>query len=395
VRFSLSLAEALRFSDRAAAVLARSAKKRGFHTHDRAASLPSSPDPSTVPKDIHQLLPRLTKKGTFFRPSSATISQRIGELQAFISALFSDETPTPVMKEPKITNFFGYWRRDHELAEKESTKQGKKDKSPTARSSIASNAFSMYFSSASAGDLRTPPTPDRDLPPVPPLPLRVFRETHDLPRPVSTGTIPSPIVPAVIPAYLQQHKRSDPAIHGSQKSPHSSPALSSSGSRESLAVPSPIVVAQEVPLIFEHIPEEDIHDRGWSVLPALPEETELQMPFSHMNFPPGKKEKALPDPPRRSRNGTNKKAKVYLASSPHTLPHDILDMSDVVLMPDGGMESELCFHKLRSTLMTFFSQRDCRGNPPRLQIPRTLISETSISFYHLHLPVRASIPRTL
>jgi hypothetical protein len=272
-------------------VAGKGVKKNGLYIHDRAASfesLPPGPDPNSVPKDVHYFLPKLTKKSTFFSPSATTISQRIEELHNLISALLSGEMPALIKElrqERKITDFFGYWRRDYELAEKERMDK-KKDKSPAhPRQSITSSVFSMYFpSSPSSSDLSMS---DRSsIPPVPPLPQRVFRQIDDLPRPVSVNTILSASAPSSTNEVYFQHSDSNDnvSIPTNTKSTHSSPAPSSSGSRESLAVPSPVMTAHEVPLIFEHNPEEDMSYPRWTGLAPLPEETELRMSLSSMDF---------------------------------------------------------------------------------------------------------------
>ncbi|EED84259.1 predicted protein [Postia placenta Mad-698-R] len=94
-------------------------KKNGVYIHsDQAASfesLPPGPEANSIAKDIHEIVPKLTKKGTIFRASQSTIDQRGREFKAMIDSLWSDELPT-LMKELRDTravrDFFGYWRRD-------------------------------------------------------------------------------------------------------------------------------------------------------------------------------------------------------------------------------------------------------------------------------------------
>jgi hypothetical protein len=165
------------------AVAGKGVKKNGMYLHDRAASfesLPPGPDPNSVPKDVHHYLPKLTKKSTFFRPSATTISQRIEELHDLICALLSDGMPALIKElrqERKISDFFGVWRRDVELAEKE-RRDKKKDKSPAhPRQSISSSVFSMYFpSSPSSSDWSTinGSASHLSVPPRPPLAPEIF-----------------------------------------------------------------------------------------------------------------------------------------------------------------------------------------------------------------------------
>ncbi|KZT29733.1 hypothetical protein NEOLEDRAFT_470179 [Neolentinus lepideus HHB14362 ss-1] len=142
-------------------------KKNGMYIHDVAASfesLPPGPDPNSIARDIHEYIPTLTKKGTLFRASQATIEQRQKEFSALIEALLREDVPTLIkeLRESRqIRDFFGYWRRDRDLARKSKESVGK-----SARASIASSAFSTYFS-ASALSLQFPPLITTDVPPSP------------------------------------------------------------------------------------------------------------------------------------------------------------------------------------------------------------------------------------
>lgn len=97
-------------------------KRNGFYIQDQASSwesLPPGPHPKTVALDIHEYIPKLTKRGTLFRPSMAVIEQRHAELQAFVVALSKEDQPT-LIKEMRstslVSDFFGYWHRDATLA---------------------------------------------------------------------------------------------------------------------------------------------------------------------------------------------------------------------------------------------------------------------------------------
>ncbi|GAW00205.1 hypothetical protein LENED_001706 [Lentinula edodes] len=117
-------------------------KKDGFYLQDRASSwesLPPGPEPNSVARDIHDIIPKLTKKGTLFRASQATIEQRHSELTAFVEALFAEDVPTLLAElraDRMVTDFFGYWRRDYDLAMKNDQRSGNKQSKP--RSSITS-----------------------------------------------------------------------------------------------------------------------------------------------------------------------------------------------------------------------------------------------------------------
>ncbi|KAJ7227374.1 hypothetical protein GGX14DRAFT_629663 [Mycena pura] len=130
-------------------------RKNGVYLHSDMASswesLPAGPEPDSVAKSVHDLIPRLSKKATVFRASQATIDQRQAELTAFIVALWKEDVPTLLedfRKERMVTDFFGFWRRDQDIEKKNAL-----NKAPTSpRSSVTSSVFSSYFSAA--GDPR-------------------------------------------------------------------------------------------------------------------------------------------------------------------------------------------------------------------------------------------------
>ncbi|KAJ6531965.1 hypothetical protein B0H19DRAFT_1273140 [Mycena capillaripes] len=140
----------LAVSKRQRLLAGKGVRKNGVYLHsDRASSwesLPPGPEPDSVAQSIHDLVPRLTKKGTMFRASQATTDQRQAELTAFIAALFKEDVPTLLedfRRERIVTDFFGFWRRDQDI-------QKTSNKSPTKpRSSVSSSVFSTYFSAAS------------------------------------------------------------------------------------------------------------------------------------------------------------------------------------------------------------------------------------------------------
>lgn len=130
-------------------------KKNGLYVHEAASfeSLPMGPDPNTVAKDVHDLIPRLTKKGTFFRASLETIEQRAAELRTLIEALFREDVPAllnDLRNDRMVTDFFGYWRRDYDLAKK----QGREPDFGSSRSSVGTSTFS-----GSQSDMMGPASP--------------------------------------------------------------------------------------------------------------------------------------------------------------------------------------------------------------------------------------------
>lgn len=186
---------------RARLVAGKGVKKNGVYIQsDHAASfesLPPGPDANTIAKDIHALIPRLSKKGTLFRASQATVEQRGREFEALISALFQEDVPMLVkeLRETRLVrDFFGYWRRDLDHDRKRQSLAGKDG--PNARHSIAGSVFSMYFS-ASNVSLHLPTHAFADLPPSPALPTFPSQDPsrrnsiqRDEPRRRSTGRAP-------------------------------------------------------------------------------------------------------------------------------------------------------------------------------------------------------------
>ncbi|KAI0696904.1 hypothetical protein BC835DRAFT_828989 [Cytidiella melzeri] len=148
-------------------------KKDGMYMQSGGAasfdSLPPGPDVNDIAKNVHDILPKLTKKGTIFRASQATVEQRAREFAALIHAVFDDEVPT-LIKELRdnriIRDFFGYWRRDKDHDRKASEVEARSKRA--SRTSVTSSVFSMYFS-ASNISLQLP-NAFADMPPSPALP---------------------------------------------------------------------------------------------------------------------------------------------------------------------------------------------------------------------------------
>lgn len=193
-------------------------KKNGFYRQDMASSwesLPPGPDPSSVAQDIHAHVPRLTKKGTIFRASQATIDERQKELKAFVQGLLQDGASAlmnELTEDRIVTDFFGYWRRDAEIAKKEEKARSKE------RASVTSTILSES----------TQKSPSRS-----PFPMR---------------------------------RRAHSATSSDSSARNSIASFACSG-------PS---IAEDVPVIFEHNPM--LLDRPNSVFEAVPENKQLSSP---------------------------------------------------------------------------------------------------------------------
>lgn len=256
-------------------------KKGGMYIQrDQAASfdsLPPGPDPHSVARDIHRYIPKLTKKGTLFRASQATVDQRFVEFRAMIDAFFKEDLPMllkELMATRTFTDFFGYWRRDHDLA----IKTQKSQTSPAKpRRSMSSSMLSAYFSPSN------PATSD-DVPSS----TSVTESPKKLPR---RGSGTSDSLSSGISLQDQPTTRSRANAHSagltiSLPSRGSKSTLSSSSSSPSPVTPRrssnrlPMVVTHEAPITFGHNPHTPAgyaSERRASVLQVLPEDQEVEI----------------------------------------------------------------------------------------------------------------------
>lgn len=257
-------------------------KKDGMYIQrDQAASfdsLPPGPDPHSVSRDIHKYIPKLTKKGTLFRASQATVDQRFAEFSAMINAFFQEDLPMllkELMATRTFTDFFGYWRRDHDLAIKIQRNQTTPAK---PRRSVSSSMLSAYFSAS------TPTSSD-----TVPSSTSVNESRKRLP---SRGSTTSDSLSSAISVKDQPTARSRVNTHSSGltislQSRGSNSTLSSSSSSNSPVTPRrsssrlPVVVTHEVPITFGHNPQTTptgyASDHRASVLQALPEDQEVEI----------------------------------------------------------------------------------------------------------------------
>lgn len=158
-------------------------------------SLPPGPEAQSIAKDIHEVIPKLTKKATIFRASQATIDQRAKEFRDMITALFEEDVPT-LIKELRdqrlIRDFFGIWRRDQDLNRKFIG-----NTSDSRRNSVTSSVFSAYFSSSPNLSGQSPES-FSEYPPHPPLPSNVP------PSPFSIGLRQSTVPPSPLSVASRQ-----------------------------------------------------------------------------------------------------------------------------------------------------------------------------------------------
>lgn len=259
-------------------------KKDGMYIQsDQAASfdsLPPGPDPHSVARDIHRHIPKLTKKGTLFRASQATVDQRFAEFSAMINAFFQEDLPMllkELMTTRTFTDFFGYWRRDHDLAAKIQKHQTSPAKS---RRSVSSSMLSAYFPAL------TPAASD-----VVPSSTSV-NESHKKPPRRGSGTSDS----LSSGTSLKEQPTARPRMNdhsaglmislqaGGSKSTLSSSSSSNSPSpvtpRRSSSR-SPVVVTHEAPITFGHNPQHTpagyASERRASMLQVLPEDQEVEI----------------------------------------------------------------------------------------------------------------------
>ncbi|KZS92451.1 hypothetical protein SISNIDRAFT_114016 [Sistotremastrum niveocremeum HHB9708] len=131
-------------------------KKGGVYQRSDFASswdsLPPGPDPSSVARDIHAYLPRLSKKGSIFRINQATIAQRGKEFEALIKALWDSDPPTLVKElrqSSTVRDFFGFWRRDSDRLKRSGIAA---PTSPSLYSTVSVSAFSLVPTSPTSAD---------------------------------------------------------------------------------------------------------------------------------------------------------------------------------------------------------------------------------------------------
>ena len=229
----------------------------GLYKKDMASSwdsLPPGPDHHSVAQDIHEHLPTLTRRGTVFRASQATIDRRQAELIAFIRALFSDSMPA-LIKEIRVSSivsdFFGHWRSDFNFAKESQTLT-------VPRENLTSSVFSSYFS-ASHPSLPSSDTAPRN------SPSTVYGRSH------CSTTLPSLSLTSSAEIFEEQRypwrssrrSRSRPPSTSSDSS-----APSESGSDTSSSSSSGPGIIDSVPIVFGHKPSGQFK----SILKVLPEE---------------------------------------------------------------------------------------------------------------------------
>ena len=257
-------------------------KKNGVYLKgDQAASfesLPNGPDPNSVQRDIHNLVPKLTKKGTLFRASQATVDQRHRELQACIDGLFQDDVPALIQElreSRKVTDFFGYWRRDFDLAMKH---QKNKNPEKQPRNSISSSIFNQYFSAsntslAATDSQSSAPHRGRSLSTTPPPSI-----ARVAPSPRQLASAPSRSMLRTLDLSSSDEEFGHGYSQGSRRGSEAS--NTSSGPPSPPATPHvndlPHIVVHEIPVVFGHNPASD---RG---LQPLPEDEEFSSSLSTM-----------------------------------------------------------------------------------------------------------------
>ncbi|KAH9481331.1 hypothetical protein JR316_0005853 [Psilocybe cubensis] len=243
----------------------------GMYKQDMASSwesLPPGPDPNSVAQDIHGYLPKLSKKGTLFRASQATIENRQKEFRNLVETLFSDDMPALVQEiraSTIVTDFFGLWRRDYDLLE--SSRQGQ-------RNSLTSSVFSSYFSASSPSlSGRSTTTASSPRKRVSSSASSTSTFSSDLPSDGSSVCHSSKRTSIRSNETALTHRpRRRPLSSTSSASDSSS--IHSDGSLESCSTASTNpAIAAEASIGFGHNPESN--DRPSSILEILPEEREL------------------------------------------------------------------------------------------------------------------------
>ncbi|KAJ3506326.1 hypothetical protein NLJ89_g6931 [Agrocybe chaxingu] len=290
----------------------------GLYKQDFASSwesLPPGPDPNSVAQDIHNHLPRLTKKGTLFRASQATVDQRQREFRHLVETLFSDDMPALIQEiraSTIVTDFFGLWRRDYD------NMSSTRKTSSSTRSSVTSSVFGSYFSESSpslAGSINENPHASRRSLAKSLSPKKTsskHRSSSERPRSSSGSTItditevsryPASTrhsgegVRAETPSTCRPRRRTDSNTSSDSSSTHSDG--SSDYGSTSMTTPS---IVDDVPIVFGHNPISN--DRPSSILEVLPEEREMlaKSPEKYLSPPLMRRTRASPTDRKTNRS---------------------------------------------------------------------------------------------
>ncbi|KAG6828623.1 hypothetical protein H0H92_007268 [Tricholoma furcatifolium] len=274
-------------------------KRAGFYKQDAASSwesLPPGPDPKSVGREIYQYIPMLTRKGTVFRASQATIEKRAVELKAFVEAIWKENVPALIdeMREDRIIrDFFGYWRDDYEYHEKQRKQRAKFSAS---RTSMSSSIFSTYFSSSSNPSL---PNLNEDGSHSISTPQYSSSRNREPPRYRKGSSSSSSSEGSPLPSRRRAFSTS------SSNSSPSTPSDSALNSPAHGNVPMPSVADEAPTLDFHHNPHRHVnYDRPTSSLTILPEDREVCLKTdTPLQLPPvgGKRRKSSLDPDRQGR----------------------------------------------------------------------------------------------
>ena len=295
-------------------------KKNGIYLNSKQAasfdSLPPGPDPTSVSLDIHDYVPKLTKKASLFRANQATIDQRQQQFTEFINALFGPGLPVlmgELRESHAFRDFFGWWRRDKDFGRKFGS--GKTNSPTTPTPTIDTVPF--YLDTSNDSEFFPSPT---SLSPISPFsrstPTRsatVDATTSDFKRRGSHGrsrddvssrrrratsaTTPSPTIAVTRASTISSHE-SFPSPRASLYSAISSdlsPTVMMWDGQEHLNAsdrisPNSVLDAfPQTPMVretFENIqcppsPEADSPILG---LEPLPEDSELELPLSQISI---------------------------------------------------------------------------------------------------------------
>ncbi|KAG5647020.1 hypothetical protein DXG03_001745 [Asterophora parasitica] len=397
-------------------------KRDGFYKQDAASSwesLPPGPDPNSVGRDIHDYIPLLNRKGTVFRASQATIDLRATELAAFMHDLWKDGVPALIVElrnDCIVTDFFAYWRRDHEVSEK---RRKQREMNSRSRTSVTSSIFSMYFSSSnpSIQDLGTNPSPGNVYPEsiTTSRSASSYTSTYQSSRPPSRNDTP------------RNRKTSTDSSDGSPLPKGRRRAYSTGSSNFSISTPSdfsldspvqdnmPVpAVADDVHMItFDHNPQWQsnyVHERSTPALSILPEGREMCLKTTPLNPPPLTRRRRKSSAAEIDLTGRNGSSSISSSPPPRDVPSPIgeglltlpdrsvreswqtMDSASYILegidmtMPPSPSATERDPHRASvSSVATFMTNVSVDGVLPRVgnvsqpsSIPRSLRRKTRV-----------------
>ncbi|KAI9566809.1 hypothetical protein HD554DRAFT_2112679 [Boletus coccyginus] len=365
-------------------------KKNGVYIHsDQAASwesLPFGPNPNDVARDIHEHIPKLTKKGTLFRPSQETIDHRYRDLRMMMEALLQDDLPT-LIKDIKATrtfsDFFGVWRRDIDLARK--AESPKKPAADRYRSSISSSILSAFPVSPSSVSVKLSSPTKGNAPEKARVPFGIFIHPDSSSSDDSVGPPRQGRLVDRMQEIRPMRSRGSSSDSSSSlpPTPVTAPGQHLPPSRQ------PVIASQEKLIRSGHNPHVLGDDRRSSFLESLPEDRELSSSKPYLG------EVRSPTRSGSVASKTNRNARVYFTSPTSSLQSSEPPSRSLSRYSRSSLRSTQSSGTLRGT--AYLEELDvdyCLPSPTPQPWCRQRASVSSLASLVTNSSVDAVIPRS-